>query len=73
MAAPIRKVAPNGWGIGPLIGDAIAAAESLSELARPTIHDSLSAFGVVISSTGPQSLHRATAARVNIRRLAALR
>lgn len=73
MAAPIRKVSPSGFGIGPLISDAITAAEALSALASPSIHDSLSAYGVVVSSTAPQALHRASVTRLGIRRLIAVK
>jgi hypothetical protein len=73
MAAPIRKVAPNAFNTN-TITNAINAGEAalLAGESKP-IHDSLSVFGVVVSSTAPQSLQRATSARANIRRVLGLR
>jgi hypothetical protein len=72
MAAPIRKVAPNSFITGPLAG-AIGKAESAFNAAdAKPIHDSLSAFGVIVSSTAPGALHRAATYRYQIRRLIAL-
>lgn len=73
MAAPIRKVAPNAFIIGPLITAVEAATETLHAAQDPGIHTTLSTFGAVVSSTAPGSLHRAAAARSQIRRLIALK
>ena len=72
MAAPIRKVAPNSFITGPLAGAIGKAENALNAAESKPIHDSLSAFGVIVSSTAPQSLHRAAASRAQIRRLLAL-
>jgi hypothetical protein len=73
VAAPIRKVSPSPFDLSALEAGlregfaALAAAES-----RP-VHDSLSVFGTVVSSTAPGSLQRASEARANIRRVLGLR
>ena len=69
MAAPIRKVAPSAFITGPLSA-AIAKVLARDPTAvPPSIQDSLSALGVVLSSTAPGSLHRSTVARLQMRRL----
>jgi hypothetical protein len=73
VPAPIRKVAPNAFNTT-TITEAIQAGENaLTAAEAKPIHDSLSAFGVVVSSTAPQALHRAVAARAQIRRSVRLR
>lgn len=73
MAAPIRKVAPNSFITGPL-GKAVGKAEAaLTAADSPGIHASIAAFGAVVSSAAPQSLHRASVARGQIRRVIALK
>lgn len=73
MPAPIKKVAPNGFGIDGLIVDAQAALDALAAAGPVHIHDSLSTFGIVISSTVPQSLGRAKHARGGIRSFAGVK
>lgn len=73
MAAPIRKVAPNGWGLSGLAANLEQAAKVVADETGGQIHDTLSAFGAVVSSTAPGSLHRASSARRNIRRISGLR
>ena len=73
MAAPIRKVAPNGFqNVVVDITEALANAE-LDAGVPTSIQTSLSTFGTVISSTAPGSLTRCWQARAEIRRLAAVR
>jgi hypothetical protein len=73
VPAPIRKVAPNGFPFDALAGAAAQAEQSISQLDLRSIMDTLSAFGVVISSTAPQQLGRAAVARGNLRRLLSLK
>jgi hypothetical protein len=73
VAAPIRKVAPNTFSLDKVATDIQAAAQFIAEVESGPIHDSLSAFGTVVSSTAPQSLHRATNARAEIRRVSGLK
>ena len=73
MAAPIVRVAPNGFITGPLsqaITDALAAGQGAES---PGVHRTISTFGAVVSSTVPGVLHRSAVARSGIRRYATVR
>jgi biotin carboxyl carrier protein len=73
MAAPLLKVAPNAF-TSPITPEQVAGAGAAALAAEAkTIHDSIAAFGTVISSTAPGTLHRATVARGQIRRTMGLR
>jgi len=72
VAAPIRKVSPSGFGTlppTPQIGKILAP---LNAAASPSIHASIGALGIVLSSTVPGALHRSANARLQMRRLSGL-
>ena len=73
VPAPIRKVAPSGFITGPLSAAVAKALAHDPNTVPPSIQDSLSALGVVLSSTAPGSLHRSAVARLQMRRLRGLR
>ena len=73
VPAPIRKVAPSGFITGPVSAAVAKALAHDPNAVPPSIQDSLSALGVVLSSTAPGSLHRSSVARLQMRRLRGLR
>jgi len=73
MAAPLLKVSPTQTLFDALSDAAQDADAALGSLNMPKVHQTLSAFGTVVSSTCPGILHRAGVARLGIRRFAALR
>jgi hypothetical protein len=73
VAAPLLKVKPTQSLFDSLSESAQDAEAALGSLNTPKVHQTLSAFGSVVSSTVPGILHRAGVARLGIRRFAALR
>jgi hypothetical protein len=69
VAAPIRKVAPNAFLANILAEPLKEIGDALSAFDAPQVHGTLSAFGVVVSSTVPGILERAANSRAQIRRL----